>query len=486
MRFLRQSLSGLFLLALTLGLLVYAGHTMVSAFQERAAEELRGPERQEREFSASLVTAQARTVTPILTAYGEVQSRRTLELRAKTAGTIVELAENFENGGVVTAGERLALIDPTAAQFALSRAESELVDAQAEERDAKRALELAEDELTASIDQSDLRQKAFQRQLDLESRGVGTAAAVETTELSAAQARQTVVVARKALASAEARLDQAQTRITRAQIAFDEAKRDLDDTEIFAKFSGTLSEVTVVEGGLVSVNEKLGNVVDGGDLEVSFRVSTAQYGRLIDSDGQLIMAPVTAVLTTFGQDIAFSGRITRDSASVETNQVGRVLFATLENANLLKPGDFVTVQIKEPPLENVVRLPSSALGTAGDVLVLGDGDRLETAEVELLRRQGDDILVRADDLNGRQVLIDRSPLMGHGIKVVPFLADPEAFDASVDKVLELTEERRAKLIAYVQSDLDMTDDVKDGLLGQLQQDEVPVALVERLERRIGG
>ena len=113
-------------------------------------------------------------------------------------------------------------------------AESELTDAQAEEREAERALTLAKDETAASADQAALREKAFQRQVDLETRGVGTAAAVEAAELAASQARQSVIIARKAEAAAEARLDQAITRIMRAQIAFDEAQKALNDSRIFA------------------------------------------------------------------------------------------------------------------------------------------------------------------------------------------------------------------------------------------------------------
>ncbi len=439
MRFLRQTLSGLFLLALSLGLLVYGGQMIATAFQERMAEDVRAPERKEREFAAALVTAEVATVVPIMTAYGEVQSRRTLEIRAKSGGTLTELAENFEDGGVVEAGQRLAVVDQTAAQFALNRAESELADSQAEEREAKRALELSEDELASAIAQSDLRGRAYQRQIDLQERGVGTAAAVETAELAASQARQAVIIARRALANAEARLDQADTRISRSQIAFEEATKALADTEIFAKFSGTLSEVSVVEGRLVSLNEKLGTVIDGSALEVSFRVSTGQYARLTDQYGALVKAPIRVVLSTSGKDLEFEGRITRDSAVVGDNQIGRVVYATLDNAAALKPGDFVTVRIEEPPLENAVRIPASALGTDGDVLILGEDSRLERVEVDLLRRQGDDILIRADGIDGAQVLVDRTPLMGVGIKVVPFSAAPEASNAATDRPQPQTE-----------------------------------------------
>lgn len=486
MRFLRQSLSGLFMLALSLGLLAYAGNGVVTAVKERAAEERETPDRQEREFVASMVTAEARTITPILTAYGEVQSRRMLEIRAKSSGTLMELSENFENGGVVTAGDLLAVVDPSGAEFALSRADSELTDAKAEEREAERALALARDESAAAADQAALREKAFQRQLDLETRGVGTAAAVETAELAASQARQAVIISRKAEAAAEARLDQAITRIMRAQIAFDEATRNLADTRIYAKFPGTLSDVTVVEGGLVSVNERLGMVVDGSALEVSFRVSTAQFSRLTDADGRLMNAPVKVILSTFGEDLEYTGRISRDSAAVGTGQIGRLIFATLDDAPALKPGDFVTVQIEEPPLSRVARLPASAVGSTGDVLILGEGSRLQPMPVRLLRRQGDDVLVRAEGLDGAQVLTDRTPLLGAGVKVVPFLVEPDDLNVTSSEMMKISQERRDKLIAFVRTGLDVSEDIKTRLLGQLQEAMVPAELVEQLERRIGG
>lgn len=474
------------MLALCLGVLAYAGHGMRTAFQARMAEESKAPDRQEREFVVSMVTATSRTITPILTAYGEVQSRRTLDVRAKASGTLVELSEQFENGGVVDAGDLLAVVDPRDAEFALSRAESEVIDANAEKREAERALVLARDERAAAIDQADLREKAFQRQVDLENRNVGTAAAVETAELAASQARQSVIIARKAEADAEARLDQAVTRINRAQIALDEAARDLEDTKIFAKFSGTLSDVAVVEGGLVSLNERLGVVVDGRALEVSFRVSTAQYSRLTDEDGQLIHAPVTVILSTFGEDFEYSGYVSRDSAAVGDGQIGRLIFARLEAAPALKPGDFVTVKVEEPALSEVVRLPASALGNDGNVLILGESDRLQAVPVSLLHRQGDDVLVRSTSLDGAQVLTDRTPLLGAGVKVVPFLLDPETNTATEAELLEISEPRRERLMAFVRTGLDVSDEIKTRLLVQLEDDKVPAELVERLERRIGG
>lgn len=483
MRFLRKSLTGLFLLSVTLGLLAYAGLMVRESVRARMAQDAFVPQARERVFAVNVVPVAFQTVTPVLSAFGEVKSRRTLELRATASGAVVELDPAFVEGGQVAAGQLLARIDPADAQSALDRAESDLLDAQAEQREADRALVIARDELVAADQQVTLRETALRRQRDLLERNVGTAAAVESAELALASERQSVLTRRQAVATAEARIDQAATRLRRAEIARDEARRQLEDTEIRAEFAGTLSDVTVVAGGLVSANEKLAQLVDPQALEVAFRVSTQQYARLLDDAGHLVQAPVSATLDLFGTNIIARGRISRDSAAVGEGQTGRQLFATLEAARGFKPGDFVTVSVEETPLESVARLPATAINAASEVLVVGAENRLDTVAVDLLRRQGDDVLVRGRALAGSLVVAQRTPLLGAGIRVKPLQGDatPEP-----PAMVELTEERRARLVAFVQANTRMPKAAKARILTQLEQKRVPADMVERLESRIGG
>ena len=377
MRFLRQSLMGLVLAALSLGLMAYAVQMVGGAIQAQLALGEATPPVRERIFAVGVVRAEAGTETPVLESCGEVRSRRTLELRAAATGRVIELSEGFEDGGEVTAGQVLLRIDPSDAQAERERAEADLLDAEAEVRDAERGLILARDEEMAAQDQADLRERAFLRQRDLAERGVGTAAAVEDAELAAASARQSVLSRRLAVAQAEARVDQAQTRLARAGIALNDARRMLDDTTVTAPFDGTLSATDVVQGRLIAANEKLADLIDPGALEVSFRVSTAQYSRILGPEGNLIDAPVTAILDVSGVDLSARGVISRASAGVGETQTGRLVFARLDSAPGFKPGDFVTVQVQEPPLDGVVRLPAAALDANNTVLVLGEEDRLE-------------------------------------------------------------------------------------------------------------
>ncbi|MEO1108572.1 MAG: HlyD family efflux transporter periplasmic adaptor subunit [Pseudomonadota bacterium] len=482
MRFLRQSLVGVFLASLTLALLFVAVQMITGAVQDVIARDTAKPPARERVFTVSVRTAELQTVTPYLEAFGEVQSRRRLELRAALGGRVISLADDFEDGGTVTVGEVLVELDPADTQSALDRAKSDLLDAQFEERDAERSLLLAQDELKSAEAQAELRERALQRQRDLESRGVGATASVEEAELSATSAQQSVLARRIALAQAESRVDQATTLLARARIALEAAERDLDDMTIRAGFGGTLTDVTLVEGRLVAANEKLAELVDPDALEVAFRVSTAQFVRLLDEDGTLINAPVTVSLEVTGADLTATGRISRDSGSAGEGQTGRLIFARLDSASGFKPGDFVTVTVQEQAVDAVVRLPSSVLDAAGTVLVLGADDRLETLPVQLIRRQGDEVLLRGDGLEGREVVIGRTPLLGSGVRVRPLRVE-ESADADM---VELTDTQRAQLVAQVEASEGMPQDVKTRMLGQLEAAQVPASLVRRIENRAGG
>lgn len=482
MRFLRQTMIGLFLAAAAVGLLALALSMIGGAIQERMADSPGAPPPRERVFAVNLVDAQAQTVTPTLESFGEIQSRRFLELRAADGGRVIDLDPAFEDGGSVTEGQVLVRIDPADAQSAVDRARADLADAEAEERDAARGLTLARDELAAAEDQAVLRERAFQRQRDLAERGVGTAIQTETAELAASSARQSVLSRRQAVAQAEARVDQAKTRLSRAEIALAEARRRLDDTTLAAPFDGTLSDTSVVVGRLVAPNERLADLIDPDDLEVSFRVSTAQYARLLDAGGKLIRGDVTVTLDVAGVDLEAKGKITRASAAAGEGATGRLIFATLSDVAGFKPGDFVTVRVREPDLEDVIRLPASAVNAEGEVLLLGVENRLEAAQVEILRRQGDDVLVRGPIL-GRRVVSERSPLLGAGISVKPIERGAQPPEAP--EMLELTEERRARLVAFVEGNKRMPKEAKARVLAKLQEPKVPAQMVARLESRMG-
>ncbi|NDR55949.1 efflux RND transporter periplasmic adaptor subunit [Aliiruegeria sabulilitoris] len=497
MQFLRRSLVGLFLFSVTIGILIYAGIVFNDAVQEMLARESRQRPAQERIMPVNSVVIEAGTATPVITAFGQVQSRRILELRAGAGGRIVELHDQFDAGATVEQGTLLARIDPTDALSALEIAQTERAEAEVELRDAERNLVLVGDELVASRAQARLRSQALKRQEDLANRGVGTEAAIETAALAEASANQAVVARQLVEAAAENRVEQARSRLERARIAVADAERRLEDTKVYAAFTGTLAGVDVVEGGLVSQNERLATLIDPTALEVDFRLSTTQYARLLDEAGTLINAPVQATLDVLGLDLQAQGRISRVDALVGEGQTGRLIFARLDSFAGFRPGDFVTVQVREPELTDVAVLPATAVDAASSVLLIGPEKRLSVAEVEVLRRQGDEVIVSVGALGGQRIVAERTPLIGPGVLVRDLTAQAEerleeggAKDAGGSKdgseLIALTPERRAALIAAVEGNARMPAEARARVLSQLKQEKVPAGVVERIESRMGG
>ncbi|KIT14392.1 efflux RND transporter periplasmic adaptor subunit [Jannaschia aquimarina] len=484
MRFLTRSLIALFLAAVTVALLGWAAQITFAALEERQERDSPGAPARERVFSAEVISATPTIISPTLQAFGEVRAARTLELRAPAAGQVVELSDAFVEGGRVSEGDVLLRIDPADAEADLAVARADLAGAEAEARDAERTLVLAREELAGAEAQRDLQAQALARQRDLAQRGVGAAANVEGAELALAAAEQTILTRRGAIAQAEARIDAARLGIDRARIALAQAERALEDRVLRAEFDGVLADVTVLRGGLVTQNERLGELIDPRALEVAFRLSTTQYAR-IASGGDLRGTPVEAVLDVLGLEISAPGIVTREAAAVEEGRTGRLVFAALENAEGFRPGDFVRVEAEEPPLMQVVRLPASAVSSQNAVLVVGEGDRLEELPVEVLRRVSGDVLVAADGIAGREIVAARGPALGAGIRVRPLRPEAAADGPEQDEFVLLDPDRRARLIAFVEGGR-MPEAVKARLLARLAEDRVPVRVVERIEGRMGG
>ncbi|CAM3400691.1 efflux RND transporter periplasmic adaptor subunit [Paracoccus nototheniae] len=419
MRFLTRGLSGLFLTFLTLALLFLAGFQLWQAVALRGANggPARGPG--EQVYAARLVTVAPETVQPVMQVFGQVRSRRELQLRAGAGGRIVQLDPALQEGGTVVAGQLLARIDPAAAQAALDSRQAERDDAEATLADTRRRVTIAAQDVTAAERQAELREAAVTRQGQLAERGLGTSLDRETAELAASTAQQTVIASRAAQADAQSAVTAAENALRRAEIALTEARRALSDTEMRAGFDGRVTGVTAVEGGLVSVNEQLATIIDPTALEVQIPLSLGQFARLSGPDGALLAQPVTVFLDGSAGQLTAEARLDRAAASVVEGSAGRVVYAGVTGAAAaLRPGDFVTVRIAEPAVAGAAMIPATALGSESAVLVADADGRLENVPVTVLRRQGDDLIIAVPAaLSGARIVAERAPQLGTGIRV---------------------------------------------------------------------
>jgi len=491
MKFLTRSLVALFLLSITAGLLVFAGGQIFWAVKEAQSDERPGRPQRERVFAVNVAVLEPVTIAPQITAYGRALSWRSTELRAVVSGALVGLSPDFRDGGSISEGQMVFEIDPAKFRSALVLAENALREAEVELSDARAAIALARTEVELAQKQLEPRRQAYERQQNLKERGVSTDADVENAALALFSAEQAVLNQQQALAQAQTRILRAEIAVDRQQTSVAEATRLLSETTVSAPFDGVVSNVTAIQGQLVSANEKLGDLIDPEALEVAFRLSNTRYGRLLDSEGNIRPLPVYIRYDLEDLPFALSGVIDRAGAVVGEGQTGRLVYARLSGAgvSILRPGDFLTVTVEESPLENVALVPASAVDSAGNMLVLGSEDRLEEVPVRILRRQADGVII-ADAPFGREYVLALNPQIGKGIQVRPMRESDVAETAALPippaapEMIVLDAARKAELLAFVESNQRMPAEAKARIMAQLSEPEVPRDIVARLEDRM--
>ena len=119
--------------------------------------------------------------------------------------------------------------------------------------------------------------------------------------------------------------------------------------------------------------------------------------------------------------------------------------------------------------------------------MVNDDSRLEEADIELLRRVGDEVIVRGRGLRNRLIVAERTPLLGIGIKVRPISSDQDdVAEPEAPRMVALSDEERERLIAMVEANSFMPATAKERVVRQLRQPEVPAAMLDRLRSRAGG
>lgn len=483
MRFLMRSAAGALYLLIGAGLILWGGWRVMETERDGgSARRLAAPA--ERVFAVDIREIRAGEARPVISAFGEISSWRTLDLRAAAGGRIVELAETFRDGAEVKAGDVLARIDPQEYEARVADADVALREAEADLAEARQAVVISRLEAESAETQRALRESGAARRRDLARLGISTSAELEEAEMSLAAAEQALASRRQATISAEIRIDRALLTLDRARIALEEARRTLADTVIRAPFDGVVSDVAVVLGGLVAPNERLGALIDPAALEAAFRVTNAQFARLTDDAGRLVERPVAVSLPLEGAPVSTTGVIERAGAVVGAGETGRLVYARLDlsGATLFRPGDFVSVRVEEPPLADVATIPATAANEAGELLLVDGESRLRPLLVTILRRQGDDLIVSGAP-DGALYVAARAPQLGPGVLVKPL----EGEAAPRLGFIDLDPERQRRLIRFVETaPPDPEEDpARARTLEALKSGRAPAAMVEEIETRMG-
>ncbi len=480
-------MSGLILAAITFGLIGFGLWRLQDSIG--AYEAWQGEPARERSYTVEVTTLRPETVRPVIAAYGEVRAWRMLEIRAAAAGPITRLSPRFRDGASVAAGEPLFAIDPTDYRRRVRDAKVGLVQAETDLAEARESFVLAAAESRIAKRQLGFKDSDLARKRALKGKGIVAPLALDEARNAVAVAQQSLNARLKAELAARTRIRTADLAVQRAKIALEDAEKALADARYRAPFSGPLTDVVATLGRRVSQNEVLGTLIDPTTLEVSFRVTDEAFGRLLAKGGGSALKPlkVVARLDLGTRRIEVVGALERAGALSKLAEGGRTVFARIDTAGetVLRPGDFVTVEVEEEPIRNVAVIPAEAATQDGKVFLVDADNRLEEVVARILRRQADTLVVTGLPF-GRRYVNARLPYLGAGVAVQPRETGAEPETAAPGAMILLDTERRRALIAFVEGRGRIAGPVKQRILARLAEPKAPAAMVERLEAGING
>ncbi|MDH4025502.1 MAG: efflux RND transporter periplasmic adaptor subunit [Desulfuromonadales bacterium] len=320
----------------------------------------------------------------LISGTGSAQSRYEVSITPQVKGRVSKLAPQMVAGGTFQKGELLFAIEDVDYQLAIAHAQATLAQAELELLRNENLADLARKEWHSLNSESDLEPNPL-------------------------------VVYEPQLKSARALRDAAQANVKQAEL-------NLERTRVFAPFDCYVRSEQLEIGQFLNVGAPVATVAGIDQIEIVVplpleeivwiqvpRKGTKQRGSLAKVE-----------LQSGGRTFHWQGEITRSLGEIDPrNRMARVVITVndpftedTEKANLLNdllPGMFVNVQILGEELSDIISVPRGAMHDNDTIWVIDDENRLHIREVDILRRERDEVLIRSGlDANEKIVLTNLS------------------------------------------------------------------------------
>lgn len=372
--------------------------------------------------AVSVRVAEKVTASPTLRIFGRVEAPTLSVLTAAVEADVLEVA--VLEGDAVRRGQVLVVFDDVDAALELRQRRSELADIEAQLESDR--IKLQSDRSALKTEQSllALQHKAVERAAQLARSKAGSEAALDQARQDEERQRLAVIQRRQSIDDFPARRRQLQARRDRAEAALMRAERARERTRVAAPFSGRITEVMVSEGERVNLGGQLLQLYDESQLELRAQVPSGYLPAL----RQALAAGRTVTAVVLERERLGRGQqpielvLHRLSAQVEAGRGGVDAFFRARRGRLPVPGGTLEINLRLPPLDNVVLLsPDSLYG--GERVYLVRGDVLQSSPVRRLGRLSDGrsealLIVDGSDFEDGDLILDsRLPQAINGLKV---------------------------------------------------------------------
>ena len=296
-----------------------------------------------------------------LTSYGVAKPHYELSLTAQVSGQIDKLNINFEPGKHIQKGETIIKLEDSDYQAAVASAENDLASAK---------LALLEEQRQVAQAKSEWQASGLQGEPDSE------------------------------LVLRQPQLKAAKATVKKAEASLRSARKNLYRTNVIAPFDALVIERHVSPGAYVQASSQIATLYSTEYLEVEIDLSARDWNNLPDinllNQGNW---PVTLFNVEDGQ--SWDGHVLRIEQHLNDNTRQRSLVIAvvkpLDQTNPLYFNTFLKVIVNGRTVDNLWKLPSSALSQRGEIWYVTENNLLNNFSTEPLFSYNDSIYIRPPD-----------------------------------------------------------------------------------------
>ena len=329
----------------------------------------------------------------VVNSTGSVQARHEVSVTPQVRGRVVEISPQMVAGGVFRKGEQLFAIEDVDYQLAIDLARSNLAQAELELMRTENLAEVAQQEWAVLNPDS-------------------------------TEEPNPMVVYEPQLKSAMAARDAARANLKQAEI-------NLQRTRILAPFNCYVRSEQIEIGQYLNAGSPVATIAGTDQVEIVVPLPLDELAWLDVPTGAVGKkgSPAEVELRSGGVAYRWQGYISRAMGDIEPrNRMARVVVAvdapfetgkTDSPLHKLLPGMFVEVNIQGVEIEDVFVLPRGVLRDHDTIWTIDDDNKLRIRNVEIVRRERDDVLVRSGLNAGDRLVVTNLSAAAEGMKLRP-------------------------------------------------------------------
>jgi len=357
---------------------------------------------QERIWQVEVETVEPGSLAPEMALYGRVETPDLLKVAASAQARVAEVL--VRDGDRVAKGDLLVRLDERDFLPDLHQAQAAVAELQAQVLSEKNQYESDRESLEQEKILLAIARDGLERAQRLTKQKVGSETDLDKAEETLARQALAVSSREMSIKDHPARLQAFKARLQSARARLADIKLDMERAVVEAPFDGLIAGVEVTAGDQVKQDAVLLRLYALNGLEVRARIPAPYQEEIRAALASGVQLPAFADVR--GASIPL--HLDRVSGEARPSGIDG-LFAVLDDTDLLRLGQMVSLRLARPQRSDAVAVPFQAVYGGSRIYKVQNG-RLRGVDVETLGGMNDG--------NGGERLLVRSPQLAAGDQVV--------------------------------------------------------------------